>query len=191
MLMERGGIPDFVKVLDFGLVKEIASDVSLGASRGTPLLGTPLYMSPEAIQSGEVDGRADLYALGAVAYYLLTGNHVFEGTNVIDVCSQHLSKVPTPPSKRTDLPIPASLEALILRCLEKAPENRPSSALALAKELRAIEAEIGPFTDEEARRWWDERGHGLMRDLSTRRVPVRGDDGGRVTMAVAPRNPSH
>ena len=189
MLLERGGIPDFVKVLDFGLVKEMSSD-SLGVSRGTPLLGTPLYMSPEAILSGVVDGRADLYALGAVAYYLLTGTTVFEGTTVVDVCSQHVSKQPEPPSTRTERPIPAALEALVLRCLEKLPERRPPTAAVLAKELRAVEVEIGAFSEEEAHRWWEERGRALMLELSARRTPVRGERGSRVTMAVAPRSPS-
>jgi serine/threonine-protein kinase len=191
MLMERGGIPDFVKVLDFGLVKENSSDVSLGLSRGTLLLGTPLYMSPEAILSGVVDGRSDLYALGAVAYYLLTGTTVFQGESVVEVCAQHLSSAPMPPSQRTDRFVPPSLDALLLRCLEKQPENRPATAGALAKELRAIEAEIGAFTDDEAHLWWAERGRKLMAELrSSRRAPVRGEDGGHVTLAVAPRVPS-
>jgi serine/threonine-protein kinase len=191
MLMERSGIPDFVKVLDFGLVKETSSEVSLGVSRGTTLLGTPLYMSPEAILSGVVDGRADLYALGASAYFLLTGTNVFSGDSVVEVCAQHLSSPPTPPSKRTERLIPASLEALILRCLEKAPENRPRTAEILADELRAIENEIGAFSDEEAHRWWEERGRKILAELhAARRAPVRADDGGHVTMAVASRVPS-
>jgi serine/threonine-protein kinase len=191
MLMERGGIPDFVKVLDFGLVKENSPEVSLGVTRDTPLLGTPLYMSPEAIVSGIVDGRSDLYALGAVAYFLLTGTTVFEGTSMIDVCAQHLSKQPIAPSQRTDRPIPASLDAVILRCLEKKPERRPATARDLANELRAVETEIGAFSDEEAQRWWEERGRKLTHELqSARRVSVHGADGGRFTLAVAPRVPS-
>jgi serine/threonine-protein kinase len=178
MLMERGGIPDFVKVLDFGLVKENSPEISLGVSQGTPLLGTPLYMSPEAIISGKVDARADLYALGAVAYYLLTGTTVFRGENMVDVCAQHLSVPPTPPSQRTTRPIPPSLDALVLRCLEKKPENRPASARALAIELRSIEMEIGAFSDDDAERWWNERGHELMRDLGdARRIPAPGSGG--------------
>ncbi len=191
MVMERGGIPDFVKVLDFGLVKETSSESSLGITRGTLLLGTPLYMSPEAILSGEVDGRSDLYALGAVAYFLLTGTNVFSGDGVVEVCAQHLSTPPTPASKRTERLIPASLDALILRCLEKLPANRPPTAEALADELRAIETEIGAFSNEAARRWWEERGRKLLAELhASRRAPVRADDGGHVTMAVAPRVPS-
>jgi serine/threonine-protein kinase len=191
MLMDRGGIPDFVKVLDFGLVKEEASDASLGVSGGTPLLGTPLYISPEAILSGVVDGRADLYALGCVAYFLLTGTTVFQGVSVVDVCSQHLSKTPVPPSQRTNAFVPPSLEALILRCLEKKPENRPASAALLLSELRAIEAEIGSFDDDTLRRWWQERGHALARELRAKRdVRPPSVEGFHVTVAVDPRHRS-
>jgi len=191
MLMDRGGIPDFVKVLDFGLVKENAPEESLGTSRGTPLLGTPLYISPEAILSGAVDGRADLYSLGCVAYFLLTGKTVFEGVNVVDVCAQHLSKTPLPPSQRTDAFVPPSLEALVLRCLEKMPEKRPASAAMLLVELRAIEAELGGFDDIAARRWWQERGHALVGELKAKRnVRPPADEGYRVTVAIDPRRGS-
>ncbi|HVR21130.1 MAG TPA: protein kinase, partial [Polyangiaceae bacterium] len=169
MLMERGGIPDFVKVVDFGLVKETVSDVSSGVSRDAPLLGTPLYISPEAIVTGAVDGRSDLYSLGAVAYFLLTGKTVFEGASVVEICARHLSDPPVPPSLRTKVVVPPSLEALILRCLEKKPENRPATAGVLRTELRAIRAEIGAFSDETARRWWQERGHALVKALRTKR----------------------
>jgi serine/threonine-protein kinase len=176
MLMERGGIPDFVKVVDFGLVKENSPEVSLAVSQGTPLLGTPLYMAPEAILSGEVDGRTDLYALGAVIYYLVTGTTVFHGHNMVEVCAQHVSVVPVPPSTRTSRPIPPLLDALVLRCLEKKPDHRPASAAALASDLRAVEAELGAFSDDEAHRWWRERGEPLMRKLAEkRRTPVPAD----------------
>jgi serine/threonine-protein kinase len=191
MLMERGGMPDFVKVLDFGLVKENAPEPSLSMSRGTPLLGTPLYISPEAILSGAVDGRADLYALGCVAYFLITGRTVFEGASVVEVCAQHLSTVPLPASQRTSAFVPPSLDALILRCLEKKPEQRPASAGALLAELRVIETELGGFDDAAARNWWQERGHALMRELKERRrFRPPADEGYRATVAIDSRRGS-
>lgn len=192
MLMERAGIPDFVKVLDFGLLKENVREGSSAISRGTPLLGTPLYISPEAILTGIVDSRADLYSLGAVAYFLLTGRTVFEGPSLVEVCAQHLTRPPVPPSERTSATVPASLDALILRCLQKKPEDRPESAAALLAELRLIEAEIGAFGEEAARRWWRERGQGLAEDLrDKRRVRLPRDAGLRLTVAVEPRPSSH
>jgi serine/threonine protein kinase len=190
--MDRGGIPDFVKVLDFGLLKENVREGSPALSRGTPLLGTPLYISPEAILTGIVDSRADLYSLGAVAYFLLTGRTVFEGQNLVDVCAQHLTRPPIPPSQRTSATVPASLEALLLRCLEKKPDDRPPTAAALLSELRLIEAEIGSFGEELARRWWRERGQALADNLrAKRRVRLPHDDGLRLTVAVEPRPSSH
>jgi serine/threonine-protein kinase len=187
MLMDRGGIPDFVKVLDFGLVKENTTEDELGKSRGTPLLGTPLYISPEAIVSGVVDGRADLYALGCVAYFLVTGKTVFEGASIIEVCAQHLSATPIPPSERAGASLPPSLEALVLRCLEKKPENRPASAATLLAELRAIEAASGGFDEQAARRWWQERGHALVRELGAKRsARPPAEEGYRMTVAIDP-----
>ncbi len=169
MVMERGGIPDFVKVLDFGLVKQTAAEGSPFASRGTPLLGTPLYLSPEAISSGVVDARADLYSLGAVAYFLISGVTVFEGENLVEICAEHLYTAPVAPSLRTKAPVPASVDALILRCLEKNPDERPASAVALQVALRAIEAEVGAFSDDDARAWWQARGRALVAERRARR----------------------
>ena len=157
VLAERGLLPDFVKVLDFGLVKEIAAGADLGQSSVNTIMGTPHYMAPEAIvDPASIDGRADLYALGATAYYLLTGERVFDGSNLVEVCSQHLHQAPTPPSKkRAD--IPASLEAIVLACLAKKREDRPKDAAALAKLLTDARNEIGEWSREEAHAWWTER----------------------------------
>jgi serine/threonine protein kinase len=157
MVCQRGGTADFLKVMDFGLVKDIgnprAGDVTGSTTAG--VLGTPLYLSPEAIsRPSEVDGRADLYALGAVAYYLLVGAPVFTGNTIVEVCGQHLHTTPTAPSSRTDRPIPPALERLILRCLEKKPADRFASAAALLAELDGITA---AWTDEDAARWWQTR----------------------------------
>src|SRR4029434_7279937 len=117
---------DFVKVLDFGLVKTaaIGAESSLATMDGV-IMGTPAYMAPEMALGEDVDARADLYALGCVAYYLLTGEQVFTGDTVLKVITQHLQAVPVPPSERTELPIPAILEQLVLACLAKKREDRP------------------------------------------------------------------
>jgi len=144
---------DFVKVLDFGLVKT----ASIGA-RPSPatiegvIMGTPAYMAPEMALGEDVDARADLYALGCVAYYLLTGEQVFSGDTVLKVMTRHLQAVPVPPSERTELPIPAALERLVLACLAKKREDRPPNARDLARSLDAIDKVT--WSEEEAARWW-------------------------------------
>jgi eukaryotic-like serine/threonine-protein kinase len=132
-----GREPDFVKVLDFGLVKSVE-----GPGGGDPLatiagmtLGTPAYMAPEMVGSETIDGRADLYSLGCVAYFLLTGQLVFQGDTAIQTMFMHIQQEPVPPSQRTENPIPAALERLILTCLAKQPEDRPASAADLAAGL--------------------------------------------------------
>jgi eukaryotic-like serine/threonine-protein kinase len=146
---------DFVKVLDFGLVKTAAVGAaqSLATIEGV-IMGTPAYMAPEMALGDNVDARADLYALGCVAYYLLTGDQVFTGDTVIKVITQHLQAVPVPPSKRTELPIPATLEHLVLACLAKKPEERPQSARQLAQSLDTIDGMT--WGQEEAGRWWSQ-----------------------------------
>jgi serine/threonine-protein kinase len=131
---------DFVKVLDFGLVRSVAgpSEESLSGAAGMAP-GTPAYMAPEMAHDRTVDGRADLYSLGCVAYYLLTGHLVFEGDTPLQTILKHLQHPPVPPSQRTDRPIPAGLEAVVLACLAKRPEDRPPSAAALAERLQALE----------------------------------------------------
>jgi serine/threonine-protein kinase len=136
-LTTRGGIEDFVKVLDFGLVKEIeTNDPSLTSTDA--IAGTPLYMAPEAITDPTgIDARVDLYALGGVAYWLLTGTPPFEGANLIEICSQHLHAPVEPPSERVGRPIPDALEQIVLHCLAKSREDRPGSARALIALLEA------------------------------------------------------
>jgi serine/threonine-protein kinase len=145
---------DFVKVLDFGLVKPVSavsSEHSLATAAGlTP--GTPGYMAPEMALDDTVDGRADLYALGCVAYYLLTGTLVFDADTPLQIIAKHLRAVPVPPSQRTTLSIPPALERLVLACLEKNPEDRPQSAADLTRSLGAIEGER--WNEERAEEWW-------------------------------------
>jgi serine/threonine-protein kinase len=143
---------DFVKVLDFGLVKSMAggSDSVVSAAGLTP--GTPTYMAPETAQGGIVDPRADLYSLGCVAYYLLTGRVVFEGETAIQVILKHLEQRPVPPSRWLDVPLPAALEQTVMACLAKRPGDRPRSAAEVARRLEAADAE--PWSQEEAADWW-------------------------------------
>ncbi len=156
-LGQVGGTHDFVKVLDFGLVKSFtggAMEESLASAVGvTP--GTPAYMAPEMSNGAAVDGRADLYSLGCVAYYLLTGKLVFEAETAIQTILQHLQQPPVPPSRRVDLPIPPALEALVLACLAKRPADRPASAAEVRASLDAIGTE--PWSEEQATRWWSTR----------------------------------
>ena len=101
MLCVRGRVPDQIKVLDFGLVKEFTAPADVGLSVDGALLGTPAYLAPESIlDPRRSDGRADLYALGAVGYYLLVGEPVFESRTLVEACVQHLHNAPVPPSQR-------------------------------------------------------------------------------------------
>jgi len=147
---------DFVKVLDFGLVKPVTSagdGHSLATAAGlTP--GTPAYMAPELALGEAVDGRADIYALGCVAYYLLTRRLVFEADNAFQMVVKHLKDEPVPPSGRTELHVPAALDEVVLACLAKEPEHRTRSAAELARSLAAIEPEVEPWGEEQASQWW-------------------------------------
>jgi serine/threonine-protein kinase len=158
ILCERGHVQDIAKVFDFGLVKSVA-----GANPDEPhlsqvntLVGTPLYLAPEALLAPEeVDGRADLYALGAVGYYMLTGKPVFEGKTVMDIGAQHLHQAPVPPSVRLGAAVPPALEKLILKCLEKKATDRFQSAAALRDALESLEG-LPLWTQVDARAWWNE-----------------------------------
>jgi len=160
MVVDRGGIPDLVKVVDFGLVKDVGLPAA-GESTFEPALtladtihGTPLYIAPETmIAPDTVDARTDLYALGAVGYWLLTGTHVFSGKSILEVCTHHLHSVPDPPSTRLGARVTPDLEAVLLACLAKRPEDRPASAHVLRDRLRACVA-AGRWTNARAAQWW-------------------------------------
>ncbi len=153
-LCRRRGIPDLVKVLDFGLVKDLGNSGEGALTQSRGLTGTPLYMAPEAITSPDaVDARSDLYSLGAVGYALLTGTHVFEGHGVVEICAHHLHTAPEPPEVRLGRALPKDLCDVVLHCLEKRPEARYASARELRVALDAcVDAER--WTEEEAERWW-------------------------------------
>jgi eukaryotic-like serine/threonine-protein kinase len=153
VLTRRGGLCDVVKVLDFGLVKAMQPGPSNGAA-SAPVVGTPHFMSPEAVdQPATVDGRSDLYSLGAVAYWLLTGQPLFGDRDVEAVLRDQVRAEPVSPSVRSGRPISVDLENLVMRCLAKIPEQRPPSAEALDKELAACRA-AGDWTMIEAETWW-------------------------------------
>jgi serine/threonine-protein kinase len=153
MLCQRGE-DDVVKVLDFGLVKNIQRPETRDITKQVRILGTPVYMAPERIRNpGDVDARADLYAVGAVGFFMLTGRRVFEGESDLEVTNQILH-VPAPrPSERTDSPVPDVLDALIARCLEKDRAARPQNAEELIEALDALAA-VQPWTQREATLWW-------------------------------------
>lgn len=170
LLVDRGGISDLVKVVDFGLVKDIASsDATL--TQTNAITGTPLYMAPETMNAPDaVDGRADLYALGAVGYWLLTGTHVFGGQSILEVCAHHLHTEPERPSLRLGSPVAADLETLLLSCLAKSPAARPASAHELRARLRACAA-AGRWTNARAAEWWAKHRHALRSSRATESAP--------------------
>jgi len=155
-LCRKGQDYDFVKVLDFGLVLTDADEGEESArlTRQGMTTGTPAFMAPEqAAGTSVLDHRADLYALGCVGYWLLTGQLVFTGRSALEIAAAHLRETPVPPSKRTETPVPEALDHLILQCLEKDPGARPGSAGAIRDTLEASGL-LGPWTPGRAREWW-------------------------------------
>lgn len=150
---------DFVKVLDFGLVQTLKRDVAEAVTQLTGaadrVVGTPGYMAPEIILQRSVDGRADVYALGCVAYFILTGQEVFQsGTrNRMESLIDHVHASPVRPSERSALPIPRSVDALVLSCLQKDPNDRPQDATEVLKRIDDCHV-TGTWSSERAHAWW-------------------------------------
>lgn len=172
MICERSGAFDVVKVLDFGLVKEmdrnetgsharrsLVHDADLLKTEANVVMGTPLYLAPEAIRRRPVDARADVYAVGCVAYFLLTGVDAFAGPNLDAVLESHLDRKPESPTSRLrevhgeERAVPEDLEAIVLACLAKVPSDRPQTARELRASLLAC-ADRAAWTEEDARAWW-------------------------------------
>lgn len=155
-LCRHGLRHDFVKVLDFGLVALGPEPTDLDPKRtveGT-VGGTPAYLAPEVMSHAEtVDERADVYALGCVAYWLLTGRPPFERSSALATVLAHVNDAPVPPSSVSEIAVPAPLEELVLACLAKRPGDRPASALELAHQLAAA-VEVDGWDEEKAARWW-------------------------------------
>ncbi|HKQ69469.1 MAG TPA: serine/threonine-protein kinase [Polyangiaceae bacterium] len=153
-LCRRGDVPDFVKVLDFGLVREIKGGGDVTRSNVDAIVGTPRYLSPEAIVTpNQMDARADIYGLGGVAYFLVTGTPPFIGHSAVELCAHHLHTPPTPPSERHA--VPGDLERVILSCLAKDPGARPQSAEELTRALDHCRDARG-WSTAEAEAWWRE-----------------------------------
>ena len=155
-LCRYGEDHDFVKVLDFGLVKGLDGGATPAPDLTAENLvqGTPAFIAPEQALGGvRVDGRADIYATGCVAYWLLTGEYVFTGDTPMAILMHHVSTEPVPPSIRSGRPIPPTLERIVLACLAKDPADRPQTARELARRLE--EAEVPePWSESRAREWW-------------------------------------
>ncbi len=146
---------DFAKVLDFGLVKRSRAGDEDGATmtRGEGARGTPAFIPPEMATGATIDARTDLYGLGCVAYWLLTGQMVFDGRTSYEIIAHHLKTEPVPPSQRTELPVPPELDRVVLDCLAKDPAQRPASARELARRLAGVPFER-PWCPADAEDWW-------------------------------------
>jgi eukaryotic-like serine/threonine-protein kinase len=148
---------DFVKLLDFGLVTraaKAATPESLKLTGNSTIVGTPAFIAPEQVETLAVDPRADIYALGCVGYWLLTGRYVFEQESTLRMMLDHLNTKPEPASKRLGKPMPQDLEDVLMACLAKDPNDRPKSAELLATQLLACD--VPRWTQDLARAWWSE-----------------------------------
>ncbi len=149
---------DFIKVLDFGLVKfnvdESAARTQTMMTAALGTMGTPAYMAPEIIMArGEIDRRADVYALGCVAYFILTGQRVFDGNTPMQALIDHVHTVPTPPSRRSTLLIPPELDDIVMQCLEKDPAKRPQDAMKLGRMLDTCQT-CNAWSSAKGAEWW-------------------------------------
>lgn len=156
LICRKGRQYDFVKVVDFGLVRITADSEQASKITETgegKILGTPAYLAPEAVTGSDpIDGRSDLYAVGCVAYFLLTGHNVFEANSPMSMAVAHATETPSPPSSR-GVPVPRELDALILACLRKRPGERPADAYSLSQKLAQVPLER-PWTNERAEAFW-------------------------------------
>ena len=172
MLCDVHGERDVVKVLDFGLVKQTSEEQTRDLTSALRILGTPLYMSPERIRHpGDADARADIYALGAVAYYLLTGRRLFETETEHDLLYHAMHVVPPLASEHAPQPLPVEFDALIARCLEKDPDKRPQSMAEVASALDAVLV-YQPWTRQQINAWWEK--HWVPESDPERRFRARG-----------------
>jgi serine/threonine protein kinase len=175
-LCERGGIPDCVKVLDFGLVREYGGADGMHLTGDEGFVGTPLFMSPESIKdSARSDPRSDLYSVGALGYYLLTGKYVFDARSVVEIYELQQTMPAIPLAQRTSNPVSPELEQAILRCLDKDREQRPQSA----GELRALlltSPHAADWTPEARAAWW----------ARFRELPETADGAGDASASAAP-----
>jgi len=183
-LCSAGGAFDVVKVLDFGLVMDLRSGETAKLSMAGTITGTPLWMSPEALtKPDQVDARSDLYSLGAVGYFLLTGKPVFDGETVMDLFNQHMREKPVPPSERVDKAFLPDLEQVILACLEKDPDRRPKNANAFARELDWCRS-AGEWNRDKARYWWSENEERMEKMYGVSSKEPSAPSGPRATISI-------
>lgn len=156
LICRKGRQYDFVKVVDFGLVRITADSEQASKITETgegKILGTPAYLAPESVTGSDpVDGRSDLYAVGCVAYFLLTGHNVFEANSPMTMAVAHATETPSAPSSR-GVSVPRELDALILKCLRKRPGDRPADAYSLSQELAQVPLDR-PWSNELAEEFW-------------------------------------
>jgi hypothetical protein len=144
---------DYLKLLDFGVVKDQSAPDATLLSNQSILQGTPAFMAPEiALGESRIDGRSDLYSLACSAYWALTGQTLFEANTLAQMLLHHAQTRPVPPSERSELPVPKALESVLMACLEKDPAQRVPSAAALDAELARVRCD--PWTKREAQAWW-------------------------------------
>lgn len=192
MVNRRGGVPDVVKVLDFGLVK--ALDEGKQTQRTGGMAGTPLYMSPEAIHTPDlVDARSDLYAVGALGYFLLTGQPVFNASSFVELYQNHVSAIPESPSQRLGRAVSRELESALLACLEKSRAKRPQTARDLSQLLERVPT-ANSWSVDDAEAWWgtherSEASSGLARS-SVGLNTVSGSPAGTVASTTEYRPPA-
>jgi eukaryotic-like serine/threonine-protein kinase len=189
MLNRRGAEPDVVKVLDFGLVKAV-DEKKDGQQAGADMSGTPLYMSPEAIQMPDsVDARSDLYAVGAVGYFLITGQTAFNARTLSELCQQHVSATPEAPSQRLGRVVSPELEHAILACLEKNRAKRPQTARDLSAMLDRV---ADKWSIDDAEEWWSrhERGQPNIAALARSTTSVLGKPPTSATASDSPSQPA-
>lgn len=154
MVCRHGGIFDFLKVLDYGLVKHLSQQHSRDLTRNLRILGTPLYMAPERLRNpGDVDHRADIYAVGAVAFLMLTGKSLFQSADDLELTSKILNDEPPRPSAAAPQPIPVEVDLLVFSCVEKRREDRPQRISDLVEAFDALALEHR-WTQREAEAWW-------------------------------------
>jgi serine/threonine-protein kinase len=145
---------DYLKVLDFGIVKDRPGQEAMLLTAQGMVPGTPAFMAPEMVGGdAEVDGRADLYSLACVAYWALTGQLVFAAKTPEQMLVHHARTTPEPPSRVTELPISREIDDIVMRCLAKNPDDRPASALELDADLSRVVFDRA-WTQDRARAWW-------------------------------------
>ncbi|MDX1579107.1 MAG: serine/threonine-protein kinase, partial [Gemmatimonadota bacterium] len=160
-ITQRGGLYDFVKVLDFGLARKVRDAGDSGITKTGMIFGTPRYIAPESVYGAQKsDARSDLYNLGGVAYWMLTGKPLFDGSSSLDLIIDHVKTVPEPPSAVSDTPIPPELDRIVTKCLEKDPDDRYQTADELLGDLQGLTLE-SPWNQTRAREWWESHGSEL------------------------------